>query len=429
MKFSRERLEEIGWLSGGQLATLILSIISIKLMTSIGPDEYGHYTLAASIAGVLSLGFFGPLEQGYIRFFFDYAKEQKLRQLFCKSLLRLLGYSLLALLVISVVSGVLLYVLLQLDLSFTAAAALMITASLLSVPLNGMMNAMRLRREVAMIQVVERVLIIVLLYLLLSRVSSDATIVMFAIAAATGISLCLRAALFRKASILAPESNVQETPDLRAERKEIYRKVTQYSLPFVLWGGISWLQSSSERWVINGMLTSADVGRYGLAANIINSSAVLLFNIFTQFITPIIFSNFAEERSVHKALGLIRIYTWVTLFLFGFVAVVLFLFGGFLIPLLSSKAFAVDSSLLLLLTFGIGMFYLGQTLTTVGLALKKPQTYVAAKVVSALLSIVFYIAGCHWFGILGIAYAIVLVNVIYFGLIVVSNRSLEKSFV
>lgn len=426
--FSNDRMAEIGWLVGGQIITLLLGIVSIKLTTSIGPEEFGFYTLTLSISGLLSLAFFGPLEQGFVRFFFDYAQESKRRSMFATSLLCVLRNSSLVLIVLCIISGAVLSAYFQFELLFVVAAALMIIGSLLSAPLNGMLNAMRLRKEVAIIQVAERVLVIMFLFFFVIRAYPNATMVMFAIAAGTSVSLLARLLIFRRHSHLGATRRFIDADELRTTKREIYKSVSVYSFPFLLWGAISWLQSNGERWVINGMLTNADVGRYGLAATLVANSAVLMFNVLTQFITPIIFSSFTNPTDARNNRGsaLIRLYVLGTITIFACIAIVFLVFGELITKLVSTRAFVVDGVLLCLLTVGAGLFYLGQTMTTVGMVLKRPQAYITAKMVTAVLSVGFYIAGCYWGGISGVAWAIVLINAVYFFMITLTNRWLMR---
>jgi O-antigen/teichoic acid export membrane protein len=295
--------------------------------------------------------------------------------------------------------------------------------------LSGMLNAMRLRREAALLQIAERVLIIVLLYALLANFQRRASSVMIALGIASALAVTIRLYIYLRALPGVSGDKLERNHLLKENYREMYVNMLRYSSPFLVWGALSWLQSNGERWVINGMLTAADVGRYGLAANIVNSSAVVLFNILTQFITPIIFDKFSNESHgrTNEGIGLIRLYGWCTFVLFAFTALMLFLFGEQLIRLLSTDAFVVDSSLLAVLTLGIGMFYIGQAQATVGLALKMPTAYIGVKVASAVLSIAFYLAGCYWNGVIGIAMAILIVNSIYFVLTVNVNRSLLHS--
>jgi O-antigen/teichoic acid export membrane protein len=207
-------------------------------------------------------------------------------------------------------------------------------------------------------------------------------------------------------------------------QNEIYKKIAIYSTPFILWGAISWIQSNGERWVINGILTPFDLGRYGFASSLISSSIVVIFNVISQFITPIIFNKFSSNTEAAKKIGMriIRLYSWITFMLFFTFGIVLFFTGNFITHLISTNEFTIDSSILFLLTVGIGIFCVAQTLTSIGLAYHKPKIYIVPKILSALLSIIAYVIGCYLAGIMGVVIAIVVVNCLYLIMIFIANK-------
>lgn len=68
-KFSgqnRRYLQELLWLSLGQGGTLLLSVISIKLITTIGTHDYGIYILLTSITSIWLAAFYTPYQQSYV---------------------------------------------------------------------------------------------------------------------------------------------------------------------------------------------------------------------------------------------------------------------------------------------------------------------------------------------------------------------------
>lgn len=419
----RERLTELMWLSAGQVATLLLSLLSIKLTTSIGPAEYGKYTLVMTVAGILSMTFFGPLEQGFVRLYFDYGGSASRRTAFRDSFLQAIVLSFGVLAAMSLAATLFLHHLLSFEVSFLFAASFLIVSNVLGGPLNGMLNTMRLRRQVAIIQVLERLAIIVLLWFTLTTYAATATGIMFALGFAGALFFLVRLTLFRRQAQSAPEEAGVENNVLR---KEISRGIIAYAAPFAAWGAISWLQLNGERWIINGMLASADVGRFGLAATLINSSAGFLFTVGTQFIVPIVYARFSHGEP-WKGVAFIRTYALATAAVFLAAALLLFLFGDTIVSIVSTKAFTVEGRLLFLLTVGIGMFCVGQAQTTLALALKKPNAYMTSKIVIAMLSVPAYWIGCSLYGLLGVALAVCLVNTFYLLAIVRVNHSLLHS--
>lgn len=72
----------------------------------------------------------------------------------------------------------------------------------------------------------------------------------------------------------------------------------------------------------------------------------------------------------------------------------------------------------------MGVFYMGQTLAMVGMALERPTVYVMPKIVSAVISVGVYIAGCMMFGLLGVVFGILIGNLVFLaGIIMVNKRT------
>jgi O-antigen/teichoic acid export membrane protein len=425
-----QQAREFAWLAGGQVVVLLLSLVTVKLVTSIGPAGYGKYILATSIGGMLSQGFFGPVEQGYIRMYFYYGQDPAKRPVYFSSLVRILVFAGGILLVAgSFVVGIG-HTYYGWDLAFHAVAAVMILLLAITIPVNGMLNAMRLRKESSIIQIGERIVLIGLLLAAHVTWTLDATLVVLCTAMATGSSLIARSAIYQAHSTIA-----SPVPDAMIDRvdvrKEIYGKIIDYVRPFMAWGAIAWIQSNGERWVIDTVMTKADVGRYGLAASLVNSSAVVLVSVLGQFVTPIIFGKFShpsiEEQS--KGRQLIRLNTVITVVIFVVIGVILYVAGEPIIHLLSSRAFTLEPSVLVVLAMGLGAFYAGQAMTTLGLALNKPAAYMTTKILVAIVSGLLYYIGCIWQGVFGVAVGLLVANLLYVVLVFRVNRLLQKGAV
>jgi O-antigen/teichoic acid export membrane protein len=427
---TEQQAREFAWLAGGQVVSLLLSLITVKLVTSIGPAGYGKYVLATSIGGMLSQGFFGPVEQGYIRMYFYYSQDPAKRPVYFSSLVRILVFATGILLVVGACVVGFGHVFSGWDLEFHAAAAVMVLIMAIAIPINGMLNAMRLRKESSIIQIGERLVLIALIVAAHLTWTLDATLIVLCTAMATGSSLVARSAIYQANSTI--ESSLPTAQiDRVALRKEIYGKIIDYARPFIAWGAIAWIQSNGERWVIDTVMTKADVGRYGLAVSLVNSSAVLLVSVLGQFVTPIIFGKFSNPaiEEQNKGRQLIRVYTAITVAVFLVIGLVLYVAGEPIIHLLSSRAFTLEPSVLLVLAMGLGAFYAGQAMTTLGMALNKPGAYMTTKISVSLASGILYYVGCVWQGVFGVAVGLLVANLVYLVLVYRVNRLLQKGAV
>jgi len=153
----QKNLSELLWLIFGQLVTLLLSVVSIKFITSIGPKDYGIFILLTSITTICIAVYFGPYEQAYVRFIYDYSDTELIGDYFYKDfsgeywrvfLIQLEYFSFSCLLQSSYPSRKNIYL-------YSSCSHYL---PLVNQPLTGMLNALRLRREVAIIQIAEKAL-------------------------------------------------------------------------------------------------------------------------------------------------------------------------------------------------------------------------------------------------------------------------------
>jgi O-antigen/teichoic acid export membrane protein len=406
----------MGW---GQVIGLLLSLISIKLTTAIGPSEYGHFILVTSLGGLLTLSLFGPMEQGFVRYYFEFSKNDAHRAAYLfmvetvmKKAAAYLGIAAVA----GTIAGVMMY---GESVMFMVSASLLIIITVIAAPFNGLFNAMKLRKEVSIIQVLEKGLIVIILFAVSRFIPMDAGIVMSCVVGAMLVFIVVRVVLYHRQIGQTPSED--ERRDIRIDA---WKKIVTYGWPFIIWGWLSWLQFNGERWVINSYLTTVDVGKYGLSASIVNNSIVMVYGVLIQFMTPSIYGKFASENRTERMNGysLIRITSAATFILFLLFGVFLYFAGSMVIQLLSTKEYIIDTTILLLLTVGLGLFYVGQTLAMVGFAMEKPEAYLVPKVLSSVVSVAGYIAGCLWFGLYGIVFAVIIGNSFYLISIIIINK-------
>jgi len=80
------------------------------------------------------------------------------------------------------------------------------------------------------------------------------------------------------------------------------------------------------------------------------------------------------------------------------------------------------------LTFGTGLFFTGQALTNLGMALNKPEKYLAPKIATGIISITLNLILIKIFGIEGVSYSILISGAVYVVYIWIVNKNILKSF-
>lgn len=423
LTLTRKNITELSWTGAGQIGSILLGILSIKIITTVGPEDYGMFVLATSVTGMLSMAFFGPMEQGFVRHYFDFSRDSNKRSVFLAYLVKALLVSIVACFAISAAAAPFLRAEFSIDYFFLGSAACMVILTASSVPVTGMLNAFRLRKDVAATQLGEKLLTLAFLGGILLAEMVTISNIMACIALSAAGALVVRLRVYGKSGSSGGDPS-EMTVGAEELRRDILHRIFSYSLPFVGWGFIGWMQLSGERWIMGGMLNTADVGRYGLGATLIQSSAVVAFNVLSQYVTPIIYEKYSDPNPGMRtrALGIIKTCGWITVVLFLVAAIFLYYGGELIINLVSKPEFAMEPVLLFALTIGLGFFYLGQMMISAGLAAQRPRMYIAPKILSAVFSLGAYTAGCMLDGVRGIVIAVVVANAVYAGLIAWTNR-------
>lgn len=421
-KISGENLTEAGWVMAGQMVVIVYGFAVVKILSRMGEAEYGRYALILTIAAFLSMVLYGPLTQGFIRYYYHYA-ERKQSRIFT-------GYTYRAVLTIGLflLPLALMFLPLAETLFPSDKAAGVILSALFIMVLktgefqNSHLNTLRRRRANSLFQALEKITIISLLFLLYyyDRLSLSASL-----AAMTASMLFFSAIKFFYTGRLAHSEPA--AGNVHQLKRQMRSTILAYSLPFLVWGSAAWLQSNGERWIIANMLSTADVGIYAVMMSLINVFIVVPNNIIADFMTPLIFSRFSDLNDTAKTREGIKFIniTVAAVAAFTVLSVLITLFAGrILIILISSQAYTKYAYLLPVISVGAGLFYIGQALALLGMSLNLPKKYITPKIISGVLSVLFNTLFIFIFGILGTAITAVITGLVYSLYVLIINRKI-----
>ncbi len=423
-KINYDSVSEMSWVVVGQSINVLLGFLVIKLISKMGPEQYGVYALILTIAAVLGL-FYGSFLQGFLRYYYHYEGLNR-RDEIVNLMFRFVRLT------------VTVFIVLTLAISFTLplfnnpypavffmAAGLFIVASRLSEFFNSILNLIRKRKENALLQAAERTLMIIALLIFLWQKSLILIYVLFAFSLVSFILAFSKILMFRKFVPAEPEVKIQFQ-----KQKDIIKTVMTYVSPFLIWGAAGWFQLNGEKWIINGVLSVTDVGIYAIMMAVVNALVVIPNNIITEFVTPIIFKQFSDMRNrenIDTGYTYIKIDMIIILLITVAATILTFFWGEQIINLISSRTYAVYWKILPLLVLGTGLFYTGQAQTLLGMGLSKPQKYIAPKIIIGVGSLGLNFYFISTFGIKGISYSVLLIGLLYVFYITLVNRRILKA--
>jgi O-antigen/teichoic acid export membrane protein len=425
-KFSGKAAGELGWLVWSQALSTLLGIATIKILATLGPGDYGVYALAQTISVLLSITLFGPGEQSFLRFYYDFAAAGTANvyiSLGARILLFLSSGLVALVLVVSVIPT---WSWIGLAPSLILAAGTFAVIMAATAPLSSLMNLLRRRKENTFYLAIERGVTVGLLAALLGLgqlTAERAMLVMGGVAAAVAIG---RGVVLRS---VATDIATTTTADREIQR-QMLAKIWKFGYPFAIWGIPGWLQINSDRWAILAMSSATEVGRFTILSVIANFLIAIPYGVLAQLFTPVVYQRLAPgtqepivsegDRFIHLFVSLMIVLTVLSI---GVTAV----FGKDLIVLISSEEFQNYASLLPAISLGIGLFYVGQALSLKGMALQLPSKYIAAKVATGFLAVSGNIIGAYFFGVRGVALSSCLIGVLYVVWIARINRRIASS--
>ena len=426
-RISRGHLMELFWLCAGQAVSLGLAVLTVKLLTSMGPSHFGLYALVLTLATLAVSLLYGPLEQGFVRFYFDYADQGKARPfigLFCRCLLWCAAACAVAALIVATACWNMSN---RVSLMFVLAATLFVILSSTSNVFNPLLNLLRRRRENAYLQILERLLVVLFLLASFRLTAKTVTTALVALCTATAFVAALKIFLFYR---FLPKQDRSDIADQGRGDRDMFRVVRAFGAPFVIWGSAGWLQSNSERWLILTYLSAADLGVYAVMATIANFAITVPQGILTQFATPFIYERVSQAKGssgLHEGRLYLRYVVFASAVLAGLVTLGAFLLGKEAILFLSNEQYTNFWYLLPALCLGTGLYHIGQALCLTGLSLNLPRRYMAPKIISGILAVILNVALVSLFGMVGIAIAIGLAGLAYLLFMVVANAGIREA--
>jgi O-antigen/teichoic acid export membrane protein len=426
-KVSKENISELIWVGAGQFINLFFGFGIIKILSKMGTKIFGEYALLLTAAAFLGLTFYGPITQGFTRYYYYYKKENTL-PFFIKLIFKVLVYSCIIILMLSLLFSLFMHFYTNSEIFVYILFGVFVTSLKLDEFFNSSLNIIRERKRNSLLQTAEKFLIVVSLFLLL--ISGKITL----IKSITIYSILIIAFIAIKYFYLKKyHKNEDRNSNLinfnQAEKKKMLSTLSLYIYPFLIWGLAGWLQLNGEKWIIAKYLSTSDVGIYAVMMSLINALIVSPNTAISEFVSPIIFQKFSDLGDKPVVREGIKIIILVMIFLSAFIvltAILTFYLGKDLIILISGKNFIEYFQFLPLLAIGTGLFYLGQAFSFVGLGLNKPQKYLLPKITVGVLSVIFNIYFINVMGISGVVVSILLIGVIYFIYVSVINYGILK---
>jgi O-antigen/teichoic acid export membrane protein len=415
----RERLWQMGgeffWVAVGQLVAASGSIIGVRLLTSsLDPSRYGELALGITVATLVQQLVMGPLVQASLRYFSPATETGRLGA-YIQALARWLGRATVVMVAVAVlVASMGLVVRTGLWRGLVLSALAFSLVSGYSAVVEGVQTAARQRVLVAWHQGLSQWLRPVFAVAMVGLMGRSSTAAMLGFVAAAGATLLSQTAFL--APRLLKSRALIDAPSPK-EVQDYVRLLGGYAWPFSTWGGLTWLQTASDRWALQLFRGPGTVGIYAATYQLGYYPVILLSNALVQLVSPVIFSRAGDGTEVarlRRALALGEMLVAGSLVMTMIATATAALFRRWLFPLLVAAAYRDSSLLMPWLIFAGGLFASGQAAALMLMTAANSQALVAPKVVTAALGVLLNVAGAYWLGIRGVVLANILFAAAHF---------------
>ncbi len=408
--------KEAFWVAMGQSVTVLGGVIGVRFLTNLlDPIVYGELALGMTMATLIHQVILGPLGQSFLRFFSlaEIGSSQlggyllAIRLLLIKTTLILIGVTL-GIFFVLWLTGHTNWIWLVLAAFFFALF------SGFNSSLDSVQNAARQRLTVAWHQGLGQWLRFLIAALFIKVLGAFSSVAMIGYALASVIVLSSQYIFFRRNILVRASIPAQFNQN---DVKDWSKRIWQYAWPFMTWGIFTWAQVASDRWALQALCATTDVGLYAVLYQLGYYPLMLFSGFLSTIISPILFShvgNGSNPKSLSRARR--------TNNLVIFCLIVLTMIGTFLVFILHRQIFSLlvapqyrtISHLLPWMVMAGGLFAAGQVACLHLLTGFNSKALVIPKIATGILGIFLNILGAKWFGLKGVVFSQLMFSVIFF---------------
>ncbi len=402
--------KEGSWIVIGQVATVLGSLVLVRVLTEhLDPSQYGEVALGLTVAALINQVVMGGVSSGIGRFYSIAAERQDLPG-YLESSRRLMTYATLAALAIGLTLLAGLWFLGYARWIGLAAAALMYAVlSGYNSTFSGVQNAARQRSIVAFHGGLEAWLKILSVLGVLLWLGKSSAAVVIGYGLSSFLITCSQFLFLRR---LIPSETAAQGSGIQWARQ-----IWAYSFPFSTWGIFTWAQQNSDRWALQTLATTQEVGLWAVLFQLGFTPLAMATEMAMVFLGPILYQRSGDGSDASRNANVHRI-AWRITFSCLILVLIAFLFAlglhEWIFRLLVAVEYRRVSYLLPWVVLAGGLFAAGQVLALKMMSDMRPAAMTRAKIVTAILGVFLNFCGASVAGLSGVAVAVVAFSAVYF---------------
>ena len=421
MSLFRRHVKEGSWIVLGQIISVAGSLVLVRILTEyLDPAQYGQLALGLTITVVVNQVIMSGVSPGISRFYSIAAERGDLGG-YLRCAVQLMGYATFVVLIVGSIAILGLVGMGQHQfIGLVMAAIFLSLIDGYNASISGLQNAARQRGIVAFHSGLGAWLKITSVFIVakIYEVSSTAVLVGYIVSSAV---VTISQVFF-----------LRKTVPAGLPIKAIYpawsRQMAAYSMPFAAWGVFSCGQQISDRWALEALASTDEVGRYVLVFQLGYSPILLLVGLATNFVGPILFQRSGDATDKDRNNG-VRQLAWRmsqgALVLTSVCFMTTVLLHGTLFRFLASAEFRDTSYLLPWFILAGGVYGASEMLALKLMSDMKSRAMLIAKILTSIVAIALNLVGAYVAGIHGLVAALVAFSFLSFIWMAVLNRRIS----
>jgi O-antigen/teichoic acid export membrane protein len=199
-------------------------------------------------------------------------------------------------------------------------------------------------------------------------------------------------------------------------RLEWRAKIVAYSSPFILWGGLSWIQQASDRWALESFTSTAEVGKLAVLVQLGYAPVTMLAAMVVSLIAPVLYQRAGDGRDesrnqhartlAHRTMAAVLSGTLLAFFICMFA-------HEWIFRLLVAESYQDLSHLLPWVMLSAGLFAAGQVLALDLMATMRTRELLLVKVSTSIFGTGCNFVGAWLYGITGVVVGLLTFAVVY----------------
>ncbi len=208
-------------------------------------------------------------------------------------------------------------------------------------------------------------------------------------------------------------------------------KIFEFSKPFLIFNLFTWFQSNSDRWALEILTTTSNVGLYAVLFQLGYTPITIITGFLSTLISPILFAKSGAADDFYRNEKVKKI-TWLLItliFICGFFLMIFtYIFHDIIFSKLVSKQYLSSSYLMPWMVLAATIASASQFLSIKIMGDLNTKKMILPKVFSSILSVILTFSGAKYFGLNGVIFSIIIYNSIQFlWLAQISNKNHQIS--